>query len=367
MDDHTLLASLAYASGYDLPNRSPAFYAKAAARRYNGGMDEPLAYLNGRFIPASEAAISVTDAGFVLGAAVAEQVRTFSGKLFRLEEHLARLFESLRTVGVETAGVETAGVETAGVETVGVETAGVEPEPDARELAELAEELVSRNHRLLDGGDDLGLSIVVTPGPYSTFAPAGASARPTVCMHTYPLPFRLWAAKYGSGQALVTSEVEQVSEKCWPPGLKCRSRMHYYLAERQAARIDPDARALLLDHDGLVAEASTCNILVFRSDEGLLSPPMGSILRGISLKVTIELAGRLGIRFSERPLAPSDVATADELLLTGTSPSLLPANRLDGRPIGDGKPGPIFSQLLAAWSDLAGVDIAAQANRFSGR
>ena len=315
-------------------------------------MDEPRAYLNGRFIPASEAAISVTDAGFVLGATVAEQVRTFSGKLFRLDDHLARLFESLRTVGVET---------------VGVEIAGVEPEPDARELAKLAEELVSSNHPLLDEGDDLGLSIVVTPGPYPTFAPAGASTRPTVCLHTYPLPFRLWAAKYGSGQALVTSDVEQVSDKCWPPGLKCRSRMHYYLAERRAARIDSDARALLLDHEGLVAEASTCNILVYRSGEGLLSPPMESILRGISLKVTIELAGRLGIRFSERPLKPSDVATADEVLLSGTSPSLLPATRLDGRPIGDGKPGQLFKQLLAAWSDLAGVDIVAQAKRFSGR
>ncbi len=305
-------------------------------------MDEPQAYLNGRFVPAAAASLGVTDAGFVLGATVAEQVRTFAGKLFRLEDHLARLSESLRTVGVE-------------------------PDVDTVELAGLAEELAGRNHRLLEKGDDLGLSIVVTPGPYPTFSPAGESSRPTVCMHTYPLPFRLWAEKYRSGQPLLTSDVRQVSPECWPPGLKCRSRMHYYLADRRVARIEPDARALLLDRDGLVTEASTANILVFKSPQGLLSPPYERILRGISLKVMIELADRLGIRTTQGNLTPRDVATADEALLTGTSSSLLPVTRLDGHPIADGKPGKLFARLLRAWSELAGVDIAAQAERFSCR
>ena len=118
-------------------------------------------------------------------------------------------------------------------------------------------------------GDDLGVSIFVTPGIYPSYAPGdcpdfrvnekgtvplekAAAARPTVCVHTYPLPFHLWAEKYGDGQALAITPVEQVPPQCWPPELKCRSRMHYYLADKLAARQDPPARAVLLDRDGFV-------------------------------------------------------------------------------------------------------------------
>ncbi|NQT17054.1 MAG: aminotransferase class IV, partial [Planctomycetes bacterium] len=217
-------------------------------------MDEPQAYLNGRFLAASSAALSLTDAGFVLGAAVAEQVRTFAGKLFRLDDHLARLEQSLDTIGVD-------------------------PGATREEISGIAEELVARNHRLLEPGDDLGLSIFVTPGPYGAYA-SPAAAHPTVCLHTYLLPFRLWAGKYRAGQALVTTDVEQVSPKSWPASLKCRSRMHYYLADRQAAAIEPGARALMLDSEGRVVEASTANVMIFNDGEGLVAPPAAGVLPG---------------------------------------------------------------------------------------
>ena len=116
-------------------------------------MDEPVAFLNGRWIPASAAAVSVGDAGFVLGAAVAEQVRTFAGKLFRLDEHLARLAHSLEIVGLQ-------------------------PGMTAEQFAAVAEELVARNYALLAPGDDLGLSIFVTPGTYPTYAAGEARGPP---------------------------------------------------------------------------------------------------------------------------------------------------------------------------------------------
>ena len=105
-------------------------------------MKEPSAYLGGRWVPASAAVVSVGDAGFVLGVGVAEQLRTFAGKLFRLDDHLARLAHSLEIVGLTTGMT-------------------------AEQLAGTAEELVARNHPLLAPGDDLGLSIVVTPGSYA--------------------------------------------------------------------------------------------------------------------------------------------------------------------------------------------------------
>jgi len=304
-------------------------------------MDQPQAYLGGKWIPGSEAAVPVGDAGFVLGATVTEQLRTFGGKLFHLDDHLDRLGDSLRIVGIEP------------VETID-------------EIGHIARQLVARNHPLLAAGDDLGLAIFVTPGPYPAYPPPTQTG-PLVCLHTYPLPFHLWAEKYTTGQALVTTQIEQVDPRCWPPELKCRSRMHYYLADRRAAEIDPSARALLLDGEGSVTEASTANILIYREAEGLVSPPEDKILHGISLAVAWELARSLGIPTVRRDLSPDDVAGADEVLLGSTPLCLLPVTRFGGRPIGDGKPGDMFHRLMAAWNALAGIDVVAQAERFAER
>ncbi len=308
-------------------------------------MKSATAFLNGQWIPAAAAAVPVSDAGFVLGVTVAEQLRTFAGKLFHLDSHLDRLAHSLEIIGVK-------------------------PDMTLDEMAATASELVARNHSLLASGDDLGLSVFVTPGVYPSYAEcdkAGEAARPTVCMHTYALPFHLWARKYREGQALVTTDVEQVSARCWPAGVKCRSRMHYYLADQQAAALDPRARALLLDSQGFVTEASTANVLVYSAADGLISPPTSKVLRGISLSTVAALAQRLGISWAERELTSDDVASADEVLLTSTPMCLLPVTRFNGRPISAGEPGPIFARLIRAWSDFVGVDIAGQAERFARR
>ena len=304
-------------------------------------MNGPEAYWNGRFLPAVAAKVSPVDAGFVLGAAVAEQVRTFRGEPFCLERHVDRLLRSLAI-------------------------AGIEPGMGRDAFVEVSRELVARNRRLIDPADDLGLAIFVTPGPYVQYGEPAETA-PTVCLHTYPLPFQRWADKYEQGQSLVVTEFQQVPPQCWPAELKCRSRMHYYLADRRAAEREPGARAVLLDQRGLVTETSTANVLMFRSDEGLVSVPHHTILHGISMAVVKELAEGLGVATSERALTPGDLARADEVLLTSTPFCVLPATRLDGRPIGDGRPGPLFRRLLAAWSERVGVDIAAQARRFAGR
>lgn len=301
-------------------------------------MDSPVAYLNGRFVPASDAAISVWDAGFVLGATVTEQLRTFGGRLFRVEEHLARLQRSL-------------------------EIAGIELNRPLAALADVAVELVAKNHPLLPAGHDLGLAVLVTPGPYATLAGIAVEPGPTVILHTYPLPFAQWASKYERGERLVLTSVEQVPSRCWPSELKCRSRMHYYLADRAADAIEPGAKALLLDEAGRVVETAIANVLLFCAHEGLLSPRRECVLPGISLGAVADLAARLDVPLRYRDLLPNEVATADEVLLTSTPYCLLPVTRFCGKPIGTGTPGPMYHRLLAAWSDLVGLDIAAQAQR----
>lgn len=293
-----------------------------------------LAFVNGRLLPATEVAVPVDDAGFMMGVTIPEQLRTFGGKLFRLEQHLERLFRGLSIVGVE-----------------------IEFTPN--QLADFARELVAHNHRLLPPGDDLGLTLFVTPGPYTATAGRG----PLVCMHTRPLAHGSFAPLYEHGQDLVTTSIKQIPANCWPTELKCRSRMHYWLADNEAKRISPSARALMLDQDDFVTEASTANLLVYRRDVGLISPPKESILPGISVAMLADLAERCGIPFTHHPLRTDDCLRADEVLLCSTSPCVWPVLRINGQTIGTGSPGEVFGRLIAAWSKHVGIDIVAQAKR----
>jgi branched-chain amino acid aminotransferase len=303
---------------------------------------EPLAYLNGQLIPLSQMGVSVFDGGFVQGVTVAEQLRTFGGKLFALERHLDRLQRSLSMIGVD----------------VGI----------ARdEMARIAEQLVAHNWRRLDPGDDLGATIFVTPGIYPAYASVAERQGPTVGIHTQPLAFDQWAGKYTRGDALVVTDVMQVPGTCWPHELKCRSRMHYYLADRKAAQIEPGSRALLLDERGLVAEASTANVLAYWPEVGLVSPPRERILPGVTVGAVEELAARLGIPFVHRDLTADDLARAREVLLCSTSPCVWSVTRFNGRAVADGQPGEIARQLRAAWSRMVGLDIEAQARQFARR
>jgi len=299
-------------------------------------MDEPLAYLNGSMIPASQAALPVYDSGVVLGTSVTELVRTFDHRLYRFDQHLDRLARSMQSVGLSTA--------------IGRD-----------ELVRIAGELVEHNGPLLDRGQELGLVVFVTAGDYPTYA--GMSGRPlssgTLCLHTFRLPFELWAGKVREGVHLVTPEVRQVPAACWDPRIKCRSRMHYYLAGREASRVDPQAWALLMDLEGNLTETNGANFLLVEG-QTIVSPPSSTILPGISRGVLLELAQSQVMRVAERQLRLHDAAQADEALLTSTPFCLLAVTRLNGAPIGGGAPGPVYRRLLEAWSREVGLDIEQQ-------
>jgi branched-subunit amino acid aminotransferase/4-amino-4-deoxychorismate lyase len=231
-------------------------------------------------------------------------------------------------------------------------------------LFDAADHLVRENHRLVEAGDDLGLSIFVTPGDYASLAD-GAAHGPRVAMHTYRLAFGRWAEYYESGCRLVTTPVQQIPSECWPAELKCRSRMHYYLADLAAHKQDRQARALLLDRHGRVTETATANVVAYRAAEGLVAPPRGTVLPGISLMFLHELAKAQHISFVERDLTIDDLTTAQEVMLSSTPNCLLPVVSIKGKRIGDGSPGGVFRRLLQAWSVAVGTDIASQAKRFA--
>jgi branched-subunit amino acid aminotransferase/4-amino-4-deoxychorismate lyase len=298
---------------------------------------EALVYLNGRLIPASEAHLTIFDAGIVQGATVTEMTRTFRHRLWRPDQHLDRLFRSLRYTRMD----------------VGL---------SKQELAAISQELVVHNARLVTDADELCLIQFVTAGELAAYAgSAGRPARttPTVCVHTFPLPFERWAKGMQTGAHLVTPSIRQVPPQCYDPKVKYRSRLHYYLADLEARKVDPEAQALLLDLAGNVTETNAANLLIVERGT-VVSPTTVNTLPGISRAMVIELCGKLGIPPVERDLQVYSVMNADEAFLTSTPYCLMPATKINGAPIGDGKPGPVARRLLAAWSEAVGLDIAAQ-------
>jgi branched-subunit amino acid aminotransferase/4-amino-4-deoxychorismate lyase len=296
---------------------------------------EQLVYLNGRFLAASAAHLAIWDAGVVQGATIAEMTRTFRKQPFRLDDHLDRLFRALQLTHLSL-------------------------DLSRAELADVSRQLLIHNGRFLDERSELGLVHFVTAGEYGMYA-VGRPPRqkPTVCVHTFALPFAQWANRMRYGTHLITPSIRQVPPQCWPPHMKCRSRMHYYLAEQEVHAADPEASALLLDLAGNVTETSSGNFLMVERGV-LVSPPLDYTLPGISRASVVELAEELGIPFVARDIPLSAALAAEEAFLSSTSYCLMPVTKINGVTLGNGRPGPVHGRLLSAWSRRVGVDIERQ-------
>ncbi len=300
-------------------------------------MLEPLTYLNGRMTPVSEARLSIFDLGIVLGASVTEMARTFRHECFHLAEHIDRLFRSLKYTGFE-----------------------IDMNRDM--LMDLALDLVRHNAGLIPDRHDLGLVLFVTAGTsltYTGLAGMATHKKPTVCVHTFPLPFELWAPKYEAGQHVVTPSIRHLPPECLDPKIKARSRMHWYLADEQARLVDPQAISLLLDSQDCITETSTANFFIVEGGR-IVTPTGRNSLAGISQGIVRELADQLGIPFEQRDFQTYDVVNAEEAFTSSTPYCLLPVTRVNKKPIGNGLPGPVFQQLLEAWNELVGLDVAEQ-------
>lgn len=290
------------------------------------------AYFNGEWIDDRQLAIPVGDLGFALGTTVTERLRTFDREPFRKEQHLERMRRSMEIVGIHASTL-------------------------IAELDAAIEEFLSRAEAHWLPGDDWAIVVFATPGI--------PGQGPTRCVHGFPLPFAGWAHQFAEGVELYVSDFRQTPSNCWPAELKCRSRMHYYLADQQARSKTPEARALLLDQAGFVGEGSTANVLIYNEDEGIVSPRLENVLPGVSIAYASELAEQLGIPYSERDITVEEFQAADEAWLCSTSICVLPVVRCNDQPIGDGKPGKQYQRLLARWGETVGIDIAGQAVRLA--
>jgi branched-chain amino acid aminotransferase len=174
------------------------------------------------------------------------------------------------------------------------------------------------------------------------------------------MDFNVHAKYYETGAPVVIPGARSYSSSSMDPKVKHYSRANFVQAQLQVADVDPHALPVLLDQDGNITENVGGNFFIV-TDGVLRTSRDQSILQGISRMVAIELAEQLGIPVVKEDLQPYDAYTADEAFLTTSSYQLLPVSTIDKRQVGDDVPGPVSKQLLAAWSELAGLDIVDQA------
>ncbi|MGC1276242.1 MAG: aminotransferase class IV, partial [Planctomycetaceae bacterium] len=214
-------------------------------------------------------------------------------------------------------------------------------------------DVVRRSAESMPAEDDLAISV---------FATAGSHAGPSLCIHATPIPARLYAVGYELGIRLVTPATHSVPADTLSPQIKTRSRLHWHVAEAQAERFDPGARALLLDRDGFVTETATGNLFIASHDgQRIVTPLRSRTLHGISQSYVTRLMPQV----EEADLHLEDVLAADEVFVTSSVYCLLPVVTINRTPIGDGRPGTVYRKLLDAWSNAVGVDIAGQMSRMA--
>ena len=200
----------------------------------------------------------------------------------------------------------------------------------------------------------------VTRGP-------GARAReggpPTVCVRVAPVTFNTFASYYETGVHGVISRTRSYPPQSIDPKVKHWSRVNFGMADLEAADVDPESWPILTDLEGNLTEGTVNNVFLVTNGTIRTSTDR-SILQGVSRGMVFDLAHQLNIPVAEEDLQPYDLYTADEAFYASSGPCVLPMTRADMRQVGDGKPGPITQQLLAAWSEAVDVDIVGQALRF---
>src|SRR5215510_682377 len=271
-------------------------------------------YISGKFFPQEEAKISVFDHGLLYGDGVFEGLRSYRGKVFRLEEHIRRLYESAKAIWLEI--------------------------PMSRdEMCDAVNEAVRINKI-----DDGYIRLVVTRGAGTLGLDPNRCSNPQViiiadAISLYPKEL------YEKGLEIVTVSVQRTHPAALNPRIKSLNYLNNILAKiegLQAGCIE----ALMLNHKGEVAECTGDNIFLVRNGV-LYTPPLDAgILGGITRDAGIELAREAGIEVREMPLTRHDVYIADECFLTGSAAEAIPVVKIDNRTIGDGKPGRITRDLM---------------------
>ena len=296
--------------------------------------NERTVYINGQYVPESRAVIHISDRGFIYGDAAFDTARTFQGKIFRLDDHIARLYRSLRYLQIDP---------------------GLSP----AEMTAITEEVVAKNRPLLDADDDFWVMQRISRGSAFPGEP-GATEGPTVAVLCNTLPLKSRAAMFRDGVDVAFPPTRRTPPECLDPNAKLHNYLNMVVAENQVRAANPGAWTILLDTRGFLAEGSGSNIFIVR--DGIVTTPLERyVLPGVSRKVTLELCRELAIPFHEADISPYDAANSQEAFITSTSLCICPVRSFQSRAIAKGEiPGPITKRLMDGFAEKVGCDYAAQ-------
>lgn len=209
---------------------------------------------------------------------------------------------------------------------------------------------------------EIALVFYATAGELPIYAGSAGAAKEmkaTVCLHAFPLPLHLWKESVNNGVHVVTPTQRHVPPIPSLARLRNRNRLHMWIGDKQAKLVDPNAIGLYLDLDGNIAETGGSNFVILKNGT-VISPERSNILWGVSLEKLRELCETRGIAFIERDIQIHDVINADEAWLSSTPYFLVPATKINGIPIGSGKPGVTWTRLMEAFSSQVGMDALGQ-------
>ncbi len=275
---------------------------------------DPLVYLNGAFTPLSEAKIPVLDRGFIFGDGVYEVIPMYARRLFRAKQHMARLLRSLAAIGIANPHGEQ--------EWMGLieRVTNAYPADDQLIYLQVTRGVARRAHAF---PKDVPPTVFIMT---NAFTPPAAEARE-------------------QGIACITLE-DQRWLRC---DIKSISLLGNVLAAQRA--VEQGAAEAIQFRDGFLTEGASSNVWIVK-DGKLMGPPKDTlILEGIRYGLIEELCAACHIPFEARRIARDEVFAADEVLLSSAGREVLPVATIDGRPVGIGKPGPVFRRLYAAYQD----------------
>ena len=300
-------------------------------------LNQRVVYLNGRILAESEAVLPFRDRGVKYGDAVFDTTRTFGHRIFKLREHLERLYRSLRYVRID-------------------------PGLSLDEMAAITEDVVTRNLPLIGPDEDYWVSQRITRGIIdpNERSPWPDYVGPTVIVECLPLPLKTRSKLYRDGIDVVVPATRRTSPSMQSPRAKTHNYLNLILADLEVQAQNPEAFAVLLDENGNLCEGRGSNIFMV-SDGVLVTPRERYVLPGISRETVIELAVAEGIPVEEKDFDLFDAYNGDEFFITSTSFCICPVRSINGVLFGDGTvPGPITNRLMQAYVDLVGFDWISQ-------
>jgi branched-chain amino acid aminotransferase len=283
-------------------------------------MGTPTIWLDGKWYDRETAVVSVYDHGLLYGDGVFEGIRVYGGKIFKLAEHLNRLYDSAHAIWLTI------------------------PMPKD-EMARITEEAVRRS-----GITEAYIRHVITRGVGDLGLDPRKCAKPSVIIIVDTI--RLWPEEvYETGLRVVTAGTPIPQREALSPRVKSLNYLAHILAKIEGIQAGAD-EVIMLDSAGTVAEGSGQNIFVVKNGRIKTPPPFAGILKGVTRDTVIEIAEQAGYPIEETMLNRYDVYTADEVFLTGTASELVAVRQVDGRQIGAGKCGPVTRDLRTRFQTL---------------